>query len=117
MDFTSVLGAILGGNKANTSSANAGGLDIASIVKVIAAMQQGKSAQANASGSGIDVASIIKVLAATGGASVLTNILKGGNQSNMQQNPQSLNNMSTSDIAGMAGNAAEILKGIFGNKA
>lgn len=124
MDLTSVLGSILGGGK---KTQNQGGIDLGSILKQVA----GGSSNNTASSKGLDVGNILKQMAGNNSSDLISVILKqvvasglGGMMGNAAANANQpaangsnpLGNMSKTDIASAAQNAAVILKSILGNK-
>lgn len=123
MDLTSVLGSILGGGKKAQSQ---GGIDLGSILKQVAGGSSNNAANSN----GLDVGNILKQMAGNNSSDLISVILKqvvasglGGTMGNAAANANQpaassnpLGNMSKTDIASAAQNAAVILKSILGNK-
>ena len=123
MDLTSVLGSILGGGKKAQSQ---GGIDLGSILKQVAGGSSNNAANSN----GLDVGNILKQMAGNNSSDLISVILKqvvasglGGTMGNAAANTNQpaassnpLGNMSKTDIASAAQNAAVILKSILGNK-
>lgn len=114
MDLTNVIGAIFNGGK--STQQKAGGIDIAEIIKLVMAAKG--SSNSGSAANGIDIASILKQLGGKDNGALASVILQQVLASKMGQNSSnsSLGNMNTTDIAGAAKSAADILKGILGSK-
>ena len=121
MDLTSVLGSILGGGN---SAKSQGGIDLGIILKQVAGGSSNNTA--SASGNGLDIGGILKQMAGNNSSDLINVILKqvvagglGGASAKANQPSESngaLGNMSKTDIASAAQNAAVILKSILGSK-
>lgn len=125
MDLTSVLGSILGGGN---NAKSQGGIDFGSILKQVAGGSSNNTA--SASGNGLDIGGILKQMAGNNSSDLINVILKqvvagglggmmGGASAKANQPSESngaLGNMSKTDIASAAQNAAVILKSILGSK-